>query len=198
MLYGARVAVVVPAHDEARLIARTLRSIPAYVDHVVVVDDASRDETAQRVEALDDPRVELVRHLENRGVGAAIATGYRRAFGAGAQVAAVMAGDGQMDPRDLEALLTPVLRGEADYAKGDRLSHPDAFARMPVSRWLGNHGLSAATRVATGLAHPRLAVRIHGALAGRVRGALARSDVASLRLPERSPLAHGRGGPRGA
>ncbi len=151
MLHGARVAVVVPAHDEARLIARTIETIPHYVDHVVVVDDASTDGTAGRVEALCDPRVELVCHLENRGVGAAIASGYRRAFAAGAHVAAVMAGDGQMDPRDLEALITPVLSGEADYAKGDRLSHPDAFACMPATRWLGNHGLSVATRLATGL-----------------------------------------------
>lgn len=152
MLHGARVAVVVPAHDEARLIARTLRSIPPYVDHVVVVDDASTDGTAREVESVGDPRVELIRHAQNRGVGAAIASGYRRAFERGASVAAVMAGDGQMDPRDLAPLLTPVLYGEADYAKGDRLSHPDAFARMPMTRWIGNHGLSAMTRLATGLA----------------------------------------------
>jgi hypothetical protein len=62
-----------------------------------------------------------------------------------------MAGDGQMDPRDLEALLMPVVRGEADYTKGDRLSHPDALAHMPMARWIGNHGLSAATRFVTGL-----------------------------------------------
>lgn len=151
MLDGARVAVVVPAHDEARLIARTLGSIPAFVDDVVVVDDASADDTAARVAEWPEARVRLLRHRVNRGVGAALATGYRAAFDAGADVVAVMAGDAQMDPRDLSRVIEPVLRGEADYVKGDRLSHPDARARMPVSRYLGNHALTGLTRIATGL-----------------------------------------------
>lgn len=152
MLEGARVAVVVPAHDESKLIARTLRSVPDYVDHVVVVDDASSDDTVARARAIDDARIELIRHPVNRGVGAAITTGYRRAFASGAVVAAVMAGDGQMDPRDLITVMAPAVRDEADYVKGDRLSHPEAFDRMPLTRWLGNHALSSLTSAATGLA----------------------------------------------
>ena len=151
MKNGARVAVVVPAYNEERLVARTLRTIPDYVDHVVVVDDASTDRTADEIASVADERVELLQHDRNRGVGAAIVTGYRRAFAAGAKVAAVMAGDGQMDPRDLDALLAPVLSGETDYAKGDRLSHREVLARMPLTRWLGSHGLSAMTRLTTGL-----------------------------------------------
>jgi glycosyltransferase involved in cell wall biosynthesis len=145
------VAVVVPAYNEARLIARTLRSVPAWVDHVIVVDDASEDGTFDRVRELAEVRVMLLRHDTNRGVGAAIATGYRAAFGAGAEVAVVMAGDAQMDPADLPALVAPVIAGEADYAKGDRLSHPGARGFMPVKRWLGNHVLTVLTRFATGL-----------------------------------------------
>jgi glycosyltransferase involved in cell wall biosynthesis len=151
MLEGAKVAVVVPAFNEARLIARTVRSIPAYVDRVLVVDDASEDGTIESLSDSDDPRLAIVRHAKNRGAGAAIATGYERVFAEGADVAAVMAADGQMDPRDLESVLLPVVRGEADYAKGDRLSHPEAFERMPALRWIGNHALSSMTRVATGL-----------------------------------------------
>ncbi len=151
MLNGARVAVVIPAWNEARLIGKTLRSVPSIVDHVVVVDDASQDDTGARVAAFGGGHIELVRHHENRGVGAAIATGYRCAFEAGADVAAVMAADAQMDPTDLETLLRPILEGDADYAKGDRLSHPDALFRMPLGRWLGNHALSQLTRIATGL-----------------------------------------------
>jgi len=151
MLHGATVAVVVPAHDEARLIARTLASIPAWVDRVVVVDDASSDDTKGRAEGCGDPRVTVVRHAVNRGVGAAIVTGYREAFEAGADVAAVMAGDAQMDPADLRAVVEPVARGEADYVKGNRLAHPDARRAMPLFRLVGNHALSALTRLATGL-----------------------------------------------
>lgn len=146
-----RISVVIPAYNEARLIVRTLRSIPAYVPHVVVVDDASLDDTSERARALGDPRVEVIRHAENRGVGAAIVTGYRRAFAAGADACAVMAGDGQMDPADLERLLRPVLTGEAAYAKGDRLSFPNARRAMPFTRWLGNLVLARLTALAAGI-----------------------------------------------
>lgn len=151
MLFGARIAVVVPAYDEAAHIRQTLASIPGYVDDVVVVDDASSDDTAGAARAAADPRVRVLRHDRNRGVGAAIATGYRAAFAGGADVAAVMAGDGQMHPDDLRELLRPVARGEADYAKGDRLGHPAAWRAMPLERWLGNHVLSRLTAWATGV-----------------------------------------------
>ena len=145
------IAVVVPAYNEEPLIARTLRAIPGFVRHVIVVDDASTDATAQAARAVGDPRVAVVRHGVNRGVGAAIVTGYRSAFARGAEICAVMAGDAQMDPRDLQALLAPILRGEADYVKGDRLSFPSARRHMPTSRWLGNRVLSWLTQRATGL-----------------------------------------------
>jgi glycosyltransferase involved in cell wall biosynthesis len=151
MLQGARIAVIVPAYNESRLIARTLASVPSYVDHVVVVDDGSRDDTAARAQGHGDDRVEVLRHGANRGVGRTLATGYEAAFAQGADVAVVMAGDGQMDPRDLKRLLAPVLRGETDYAKGDRLGYPEANAHMPWTRWVGNHLLSWLTRWATGL-----------------------------------------------
>ncbi len=151
MFDGTRVAVVVPAFNEARLIGRTLGRVPAFVDQIVVVDDGSRDDTAERARSAHDPRVVVIEHATNRGVGAAIASGYRAAFDAGADVAVVMAGDAQMDPSDLPALLGPIVRGEADYAKGDRLSYPRASAQMPLTRFVGNHLLSALTRLATGL-----------------------------------------------
>jgi glycosyltransferase involved in cell wall biosynthesis len=146
-----RISVVVPAYNEARLIARTLRAIPAFVSHVVVVDDASRDDTAARALAVGDARVQVVRHAQNRGVGAAIVSGYRAAFARGADVCVVMAGDGQMDPGDLERLVAPVLRGEAAYAKGDRLSFPGARRAMPLTRWLGNLVLARLTGLCVGL-----------------------------------------------
>lgn len=143
-------AVVVPAYREARLIGRTLEAIPAWVDDIVVVDDGSDDDTEAAARRQGDARVRVFRHPQNRGVGAAIATGYRRAFDAGADVAVVMAGDAQMDPEDLPRLLRAVAGG-AGYAKGDRLSWPGARAMMPTARWLGNHVLATLTRWATGL-----------------------------------------------
>jgi glycosyltransferase involved in cell wall biosynthesis len=150
VLEGKRIAVVVPAHDEERLIGRTLASMPACVDAIVVVDDGSADRTAEIVRACGDARVALVVHAQNRGVGAAIATGYREAFARGADVAVVMGADGQMDPRELPSLALPVVRGQADYAKGDRLAHA-AIGAMPLERRVGNALFSALTRLATGL-----------------------------------------------
>lgn len=157
MWQGLGVFVVVPAFNEAPRIVRTLREIPAWVDHIVVVDDASTDGTAGEVaaHAREDARVVLCVHERNRGVGAAIVRGYEAAFGnasfAGPRdVAVVMAGDGQMDPADLPALLEPIVRGEADYVKGDRFRHPDVQRRMPKGRYLGGHVFSALTSFAIG------------------------------------------------
>jgi glycosyltransferase involved in cell wall biosynthesis len=151
LLDGRRIAVVVPAYNEAPRIAQVLLSMPAYVDDVVVVDDASRDGTAQVARLSGCRRVRVVEHDVNRGVGAALSTGYRIAFECGADVTAVMAGDGQMHPDDLEPLLRPVVHEQAEYAKGNRLRYPGAHRRMPPQRWVGNLLLSYATRAVTGL-----------------------------------------------
>src|SRR6266481_3108758 len=153
MLEGKRVAVVVPAHDEERLIATTLGGIPGFVDRIIVVDDGSADATAERVGAFGDSRVELVVHERNRGVGAAIVTGYKRALDEELDIVCVMAGDNQMDPQDLEALVRPVARGEVDYAKANRLFTGQAWELIPRSRYLGNAVLSLLTKIASGYWH---------------------------------------------
>ncbi len=146
------VAVVVPAYQEAALIRRALRAVPPWVDRVILVDDGSTDGTAEAAASLRDPRLRILRHRRNLGVGAAIATGYRAALlEEEHDVAVVMAGDAQMDPLDMPSLLAPLLRGEADYVKGDRLGHPLVRRVMPPARWVGNHILSWLTRLATGL-----------------------------------------------
>jgi glycosyltransferase involved in cell wall biosynthesis len=150
VIEGQRVAVVVPAFDEEALLPRTLGGIPGFVDDVIVVDDASRDRTVDAARESGDARMVLVRHDRNRGVGAAIRTGYRVALARGADVAAVMAGDDQMHPEDLPAVLGPVLSGRADYAKGNRLGWPGAWRTMPLARFFANHLLSLLTRIATG------------------------------------------------
>jgi glycosyltransferase involved in cell wall biosynthesis len=153
MLEGKRVAVVVPAFDEERLIGTTLSGIPEFVDRIIVVDDASRDGTADAARATGDGRVEVVTHERNEGVGAAILTGYRRALEDGIDVTCVMAGDNQMDPADLEAIAGPVARGEVDYAKANRLFTGRAWEVIPRTRYLGNAVLSLLTKIASGYWH---------------------------------------------
>ena len=149
-----RVAVVVPAYNEEDKVAAAVRSVPGFVDRVIVVDDASTDGTARVLRGLRRAGLEVVRHPHNRGVGAAIVTGYRRALADGADAIAVMAGDGQMDPADLPRLLDPLADGSADYVKGNRFSDLGAtFRVMPRARFFGNVALSLATRVTSGYWH---------------------------------------------
>jgi glycosyltransferase involved in cell wall biosynthesis len=153
VLHGKRLAVVVPAHDEEELIAGTLAGIPEFVDRIYVIDDHSEDGTAKRAQEVGDPRVEVISHAENEGVGAAIVTGYRRALAEGIDVTCVMAADGQMDPGDLERIATPVALGEVDYAKANRLFTGQAWQLMPRHRYLGNAVLSMLTKIASGYWH---------------------------------------------
>jgi glycosyltransferase involved in cell wall biosynthesis len=153
MIDGKTLAVVVPAFDEQELIAATVAGIPGVVDRIVVVDDASRDATAERARAVGDPRVEVVTHERNAGVGAAIVTGYKRALAERVDVTVVMAGDNQMDPGELETIAGPVVRGEVDYAKANRLISGRAWELIPRHRYLGNAVLSLLTKIASGYWH---------------------------------------------
>jgi glycosyltransferase involved in cell wall biosynthesis len=153
MLEGKRVAVVVPAYNEELLIAETIAGVPSFVDRIYVVDDRSKDGTADRARASGDARVEVIVHERNEGVGAAIVTGYKRAIEERIDVACVMAGDNQMDPAELEALALPVARGELDYHKANRLFTGQAWQLIPRTRYLGNAILSLLTKIASGYWH---------------------------------------------
>ncbi len=153
MIEGKRVAVVIPAYNEETLIADTITAIPSFVDQIYVVDDRSKDATVERVRSLADARVRLIEHERNQGVGGAIVTGYKQAAADGIDVTAVMAADNQMDPEDLEHLVTPVARGELDYAKANRLFTGQAWELIPRYRYLGNAVLSLLTKIASGYWH---------------------------------------------
>jgi glycosyltransferase involved in cell wall biosynthesis len=148
------IAVVVPAFNEERLIGTVLQSMPAFVDRVVVVDDGSTDGTGKAVMAWQarDPRIAYLRQ-ENRGVGGAIAEGYKWVRDRDLDVAVVMAGDAQMDPEDLPRLLDPVVEGKTDYAKGNRLFTGKAWKVIPKARYFGNAALSFLTKIASGYWH---------------------------------------------
>lgn len=156
MYEGKTVGVVVPCHNEQDLIGGVVATMPPFVDRIIVVDDVSSDRTAEVVEALvaaDPTRVRLIRHEKNGGVGAAIVTGYKAAVEEEIALTAVMAGDAQMDPEDLEGLVRPVALGECDYAKGNRLFSGDAWRIIPRHRYLGNSALSLMTKIASGYWH---------------------------------------------
>jgi len=155
MLESKSLAVVVPAHNEETLLGTTLAGIPAFVDRIYVVDDASSDATEERGReaAAADARVELIRHEKNQGVGAAIVTGYKRAIEDRMDVTCVMAADNQMDPAELVDIAMPVVRGEVEYSKANRLFTGQAWELIPKNRYLGNAVLSLLTKIASGYWH---------------------------------------------
>lgn len=158
MYEGKSVAVVVPAYNEQAQIRQVLATMPGFVDCVIVVDDVSRDATAEIVNQWiaaqgPGPRTILLRHEVNAGVGRAIVTGYRQAICLRMDVTAVMAGDGQMDPGELESIVAPVAAGECDYTKGNRLFYRNAWETIPRHRFLGNAFLSMLTKIASGYWH---------------------------------------------
>jgi len=149
------VAVVVPAYNEEKLIAKTMTSVPNLVDRIVVVNDASKDRTAETVREMAerDPRIYIMEHEVNQGVGGAIVTGYKKARDLEMDITVVMAGDAQMDPRDFLNIIGPIADGKADYTKGNRLFYGDAWNMIPHYRYLGNSFLSLMTKIASGYWH---------------------------------------------
>ena len=150
MYRGRRIGISVPAYNEARLIGETLSGIPDFVDRIYVVDDASIDDTSKVVEEImkEDERVELIKHRENQGVGAAIVSGWKKGLEEGMDILVVMAGDNQMDPSYLPELLDPIVEGKADFSKGTRL-HRD-LKEMPKIRIFGTFLLNILNKIASG------------------------------------------------
>ena len=156
MYKGKSVAVVVPAYNEEKLIGKVIETIPDYVDYLVIVDDLSKDQTVEVVNGYIGSSIErivLICMKKNVGVGGAIAAGYKWCRDHKIDATAVMAGDAQMDPSDLPALLDPVVNGEADYTKGNRLFTGEAWHKIPKARYMGNAALSLLTKIASGYWH---------------------------------------------
>ena len=155
MYRGKTVAVVVPAYNEEKLIGKVLKTIPTFVDHLVVVDDASQDHTGEVVRECqrEDLRIIYLRLKSNQGVGGAIVAGYKWARDHEIEISVVMAGDAQMDPVDLPSLLEPIVEGEVDYSKGNRLFTGKAWRIIPKARYIGNAILTFLTKIASGYWH---------------------------------------------
>lgn len=147
-----KIAVVIPVYHAEKEIQAVLAGIPGFVKHILVVDDASPDSSADLVAAASqqDERILLIRHELNQGVGGAMVTGFKKALELGIEIVIKLDSDGQMDPRYIPALITPLITGEADYAKGNRFRDFEALRQMPLIRRFGNLGLSFLTKAATG------------------------------------------------
>ena len=155
MVKGKKICVVVPAYNEQKLITRVLSSAPPFVDQIIVVNDASTDNTQKIVKEFSEKnkKTSLLNNPKNKGVGAAIVSGYKEALKKKLDIVAVMAGDAQMDPGDLISLVRPIIEDKADYVKGNRLFTGEAWKRIPKVRYIGNAFLSLLTKIASGYWH---------------------------------------------
>ena len=155
MFLDKTISVVIPAYNEEKLIGKVIDTMPDYVDYIVVVDDKSQDNTiaATKTKTASNSKVICLAHEQNKGVGAAIATGYKWARDNQIEVTAVMAADFQMDPADLPHILEPVCRDECDYSKGNRLFRGESWGMIPKYRYIGNSFLSLFTKIASGYWH---------------------------------------------
>jgi dolichol-phosphate mannosyltransferase len=147
---AASIAVVIPCYRVSQKLAGVIGSVPSFVRHIIVVDDACPERSGDVAEALGDPRVIVVRHPQNRGVGGAMKSGFVRALELEPDVVVKLDGDGQMDPAALPRLCRPLVAGRAAFAKYNRFWHFTELKEMPLVRRIGNLGLSFLTKAASG------------------------------------------------
>ena len=149
--FESSVAVVIPCYKVRSHVLDVIAAIGPEVTRIYAVDDACPDQSGTLIEEeCSDPRVTVLRHQENKGVGGAVMTGYRAAVADGAEVIVKLDGDGQMDPGLLLTIARPVLEGWADYAKGNRFYSVWFVRKMPRARLWGNAGLSFLTKLSSG------------------------------------------------
>lgn len=151
---SSRVAVVIPCYRVKRQVLDVLSRIGPEVDRIYVVDDACPEATGLWVlEHASDPRLSVLTHAINQGVGAAVMTGYGAALAGGADIMVKVDGDGQMDPALIPRLIAPIVKGQADYTKGNRFFDLRHIRNMPAVRLLGNAVLSFMAKLSTGYWH---------------------------------------------
>lgn len=145
------IAVVIPCYQVGARVLDVVARIGPEVGWIYIVDDACPRHTGRLVEQeCTDARVQVLYHQVNLGVGGAVLTGYRAALASPAMVVVKLDGDGQMDPALIARLVAPILRGRADYSKGNRFHHVGDVASMPAIRLIGNAALSFLTKLSSG------------------------------------------------
>ena len=146
-------AVVIPAYRVAARVGDVIARVPPDVRHIIVVDDASPDDLQEVLAQVSDPRLVVLRHPANRGVGGAMKTGFMKALDLGADIIVKVDGDGQMDPALIPQFVEPIVSGDADFTKGNRFDDLSVARQMPFIRRLGNLALSFWVKLASGYWH---------------------------------------------
>lgn len=151
MVNDTHIAVIIPAYRVTAHIIAVISRIGPEVERIYVVDDACPDRSGDYVaHHCKDPRVLVLRHETNQGVGGAMISGYEQAMADGMTILIKIDGDGQMDPSLIPLFIRPILEGQADYTKGNRFYHPEDARNMPLVRLIGNAAMSIVTKLSSG------------------------------------------------
>ena len=155
MYKNNKVSVVIPCFNEETQISAVVNSLPNFIDFIVIVDDKSTDNTIEVCKELQkhNEKIVIIEHEINQGCGSAISSGYQWSRDNGADISVTMDGDNQMDSNDLEQIIDPIVAGEADFTKGNRLITGEAYKKIPYVRYFGNSILSLLTKIASGYWH---------------------------------------------
>ena len=150
MKSNKKIAVVIPSYKVSKHIRDVLRSLPEFIDAVIVVDDACPENSGNIAKELGLEKVHIIFHEKNQGVGGAVISGFKKAMELGSDIVVKLDGDGQMDPRNIEKLIQPIIDNSADYTKGNRFHDFNALRSMPKIRLFGNSLLSFAIKATSG------------------------------------------------
>ncbi len=146
-----KIAVVMPCYKVREHVLDVINKIGGEVWRVYVVDDCCPEGSGRHVaDSIKDPRLRVIFNPQNLGVGGAVMAGYQAAVADGADVIVKIDGDGQMDPAMIPRFTAPILKGQADYTKGNRFYSLTHIAQMPAARLFGNAVLSFMTKLSTG------------------------------------------------
>jgi glycosyltransferase involved in cell wall biosynthesis len=146
-----RVAVAIPCYKVTQHVLNVIAAIGPEVEIIYAVDDGCPDGSGRFIEKNNhDPRVQVLYHPENLGVGGAVSSAYKAAIAARIDVVVKIDGDGQMNPALLPLFIRPIARGRADYTKGNRFYRPESLRGMPYIRLLGNAALSFLNKLSSG------------------------------------------------
>jgi dolichol-phosphate mannosyltransferase len=146
------IAVVIPCYNVARHISEVINNLPVQINHIITVNDCSKDETEATILSLcaNNDKIIYLRHEVNKGVGGAMLTGFKKSIELNCDITIKMDGDNQMDPGYIPVLIQPLIDNDADFTKGNRFRDFAALKKMPLSRRIGNLGLSFLIKGASG------------------------------------------------
>lgn len=146
----SNIAVVIPSYKVRKHIEEVVKTLPSFIDNIIVVDDQCPQKSGEFIESLNFPKVTVIFHKENLGVGGAVVSGYQKAIELNSDIIIKIDGDGQMNPQYIEKLIRPIIDGQADYTKGNRFSDFKALKQMPKVRLFGNSALSFLVKASSG------------------------------------------------